>query len=180
MPLVPLLPIFHRLNQEHFDGALQKGENALVLIRWSDGRLRKTAGLYRRFAPVFGKSQSEILLSRPVLENLPLSALESTLCHEMIHAWVDLVLKVQEGHGPNFHNRMNLINSVQNKFQVSVRHQFPLPTSIPKWVAVCPSCHSSFPYKRLVKGAACRKCCNLYFGGKWNASCLLEYKPYEK
>ena len=59
----------------------------------------------------FGKVQSEIVLSRPLLENLPTSAIESTLCHEMIHAWIDLILKIHEGHGPNFKARRAIINS---------------------------------------------------------------------
>ena len=34
--------------------------------------------------------------SRPIFENLPKNAITSTLCHEMIHAWVDLILKIRE------------------------------------------------------------------------------------
>ena len=102
MPLEPLLPLFHRLNREHFGGALVQGSQPLLAVRWSDGRMRRTAGMYRRgpgVAPPLGR---EIVLSRPLLDPLPRTALESTLCHEMIHAWVDLVLGVRESHGHDF------------------------------------------------------------------------------
>ncbi len=56
---------------------------------------------------------SEIILSKPVLENLPEKALMSILCYEMIHAWIDIVLEVEEAHRPNFHKRMAKINSFQ-------------------------------------------------------------------
>ncbi len=174
---MPLLPLFHCLNRQHFDGDLVRGTRPLVSVRWSDGRLRKTAGFYRRSSHVVGKQGSEIVLSKPVLEHLPQAAIESTLCHEMIHAWIDLVLKLSEGHGPNFFSRMDTINSSQDKFQVSVRHNFPVPPSSPKWRAICPSCGRTFPYKRRVRGAACRQCCNTHHGGFWHASCLLDYEP---
>ena len=136
MPLEPLRPLFHRLNREHFEGTLTRGHQPLLAVRWSDGRLRRTAGFYRRgpaIAPPFGR---EIVLSKPLLDPLPLEATESTLCHEMIHAWVDLVLKRDEGHGPHFRERMAAINASQPRFEVSVRHRFPVPQSPPRWVAV--------------------------------------------
>ena len=95
----------------------------------------------------------------------------------MIHAWIDLVLKIPEGHGPNFHARMKSINASQSQFQVSVRHQFPLPVKPPKWWGVCPSCGLRLPYKRLAKGVACKRCCDTLYGGKWHSSCVLIYEP---
>ena len=180
MPLEPLLPLFHRLNRAHFDGALVHGVQPVLSVRWSDGRMRTTAGIYRRKTNFLGVKASEIILSRPVLENLPQKALNSTLCHEMIHAWIDLVLKVEEAHGPNFHQRMAEINSAQTDFQVTVRHSFPISNRIPKWVATCPSCKRSFSYRRIVKGAACRSCCNNYFGGRWDQKCVLEFQPFSR
>ncbi len=177
MPLVPLLPIFHCFNREYFDCALTDGSKPLVAVRWSDGRLRKTAGLYRRGPTVIGEQGAEIVLSRPLLELLPLSAIESTLCHEMIHAWIDLVLRLEEGHGPNFHARMAAINAAQSKFQINVRHKFPVPTKLPKWWAICPGCGLRFPYKRIVAGAACRQCCNIHHGGRWHANFELIFQP---
>jgi predicted SprT family Zn-dependent metalloprotease len=142
--------------------------------------MRTTAGLYRSKKNFFGVKASEIILSRPVLEHLPHKALMSTLCHEMIHAWIDLVLKVEEAHGPNFYKRMEEINSSQTDFQVTVRHSFPITKKIPKWVATCPSCKRSFNYRRIVKGAACRSCCDNYFLGRWDQKCVLEFQPFSK
>ncbi len=177
MSLVPLLPLFHSFNREYFENALTVDSRPLVTLKWSDGRLRKTAGLYRSSKNMLGLKSAEIVLSRPLLEYLPTSAIESTLCHEMIHAWVDLVLHKNEGHGPHFYARMNAINSVQDKFQISVRHKFPVPITPPRWWAVCPSCGLRLPYRRIVRNAACRHCCNIHHGGSWHASCLLKYEP---
>ena len=179
MPLVPLLPIFHKFNQKYFDGLLVKDSKPLVSVRWSDGRLTHTAGFYQRGPKVLASNGCEIVLSRPVLVNLPLSAIESTLCHEMIHAWIDLVLRVREAHGLNFRSRMELINSLQNEFHISVRHNFPIPKKSPKWIATCPSCGLSFPYKRLVRNAACKNCCDMFHGGSWDLSCILTYELFE-
>ena len=177
MPLVPLLPLFHRFNRAYFDETLTIASKPLLTVRWSDGRLRKTAGLYRRRSNLLGVFASEIVLSRPLLELLPQEAIESTLCHEMIHAWIDLVLKIPEGHGQNFHARMRKINSAQNKFQVTVRHRFPVPIKPAKWSAVCPICGQRSKYYRKVTGVACRRCCNQHYEGKWHPSCLLVFEP---
>ena len=82
--------------------------------------MRRSAGLYR-----FGPAVSEIVLSRPLLEPLPLEATLSTLCHEMIHAWIHRVVGANEVHGPQFRARMAAINQAQQQFTVSVRHRFP-------------------------------------------------------
>ncbi len=177
MPLIPLLPIFHRLSREHFGGSLVKESKPILGLRWSDGRLRKTAGLYRRTSRVFGNQRAEIVLSKPLLELLPLSAIESTLCHEMIHAWIDLVLNKDEGHGPTFRAQMEVINATQQNFQVSIRHKFPTPKNPPKWLAICPICGIQAPYQRRVPQAACKKCCNKHNDGKWHESFLLTYVP---
>ncbi len=180
MSLIPVLPLFLKLNKQYFQDSLIEKGVPIVSIRWSDGRMRTTAGLYRRKTNFFGVKASEIILSKPVLENLPQQALVSTLCHEMIHAWIDLVLKVEESHGPNFHARMEEINSSQDHFKLTVRHTFPITKKIPKWIATCPSCKRSFRYKRIVNGAACRSCCNNYFGGRWNEQCLLKYEAFSE
>ena len=180
MSLIPVLPLFLKLNRQFFENSLFEKGVPRVSVRWSDGRMRTTAGIYKRQTNFFGVKASEIILSRPVLENLPRNALMSTLCHEMIHAWIDLVLKVEEAHGPNFHQRMAEINSLQNDFQVTVRHSFPVSKKIPKWVATCPSCKKSFSYRRIVKGAACRSCCNSYFEGRWDQKCVLEFQPFSR
>ena len=180
MSLIPVLPLFLELNRQYFQNSLLENGFPRVSLRWSDGRMRTTAGIYRSKRNFFGVKASEIILSRPVLEHLPHKALMSTLCHEMIHAWIDLVLKVEEAHGPNFHQRMAEINSAQTEFQVTVRHSFPITKKTPKWVATCPSCERTFSYGRIVSGAACRSCCNNYFGGRWDQKCLLEFEPLSK
>ena len=131
MSLIPVLPLFLKLNRQYFQNSLFENGVPRVSVRWSDGRMRTTAGIYRSKTNFFGVKASEIILSRPVLENLPQKALMSTLCHEMIHAWIDLVLKVEEAHGPNFHQRMAEINSAQTDFQVTVRHSFPISKKSP-------------------------------------------------
>ncbi len=180
MSLIPVLPLFLELNRQYFQNSLLERGVPRVSVRWSDGRMRTTAGLYKRKTNFFGGKAGEIILSRPVLENLPEKALKSTLCHEMIHAWIDLDLKVEEVHGPNFMKRMAEINSSQTDFQVTVRHSFPVSKKTPKWLATCPSCKRSFRYRRIVKGAACRSCCNNFFGGQWDKKCLLIYKPFSE
>ena len=178
MSLIPVLPLFLKLNRQYFHNSLLEKGVPRVSVRWSDGRMRTTAGIYRRKTNFLGVKASEIILSRPVLENLPQKALNSTLCHEMIHAWIDLVLNIEEGHGPNFRKRMEEINSSQTDFKVTVRHSFPILKKLPKWKAICPSCKKSFPYRRIVKGAACRRCCDNFFGGRWDEKCLLIYEPF--
>ncbi|MEB3306923.1 MAG: SprT family zinc-dependent metalloprotease [Cyanobacteriota bacterium] len=178
MPLEPLLPLFHRLDREHFEASLAPLGRRLVELRWSDGRMCRTAGLYRRGRYSDGRELCEIVLSRPLLEPLPRQATLSTLCHEMIHAWVDRVLQLREVHGPAFRARMEQINRAQQEFEVSLRHRYPLPVSSrqqPRWLARCPSCGVSVPYRRRIKGLACRPCCEQHFEGRWHPSCLLEF-----
>ena len=123
---------------------------------------------------------SEIVLSRPVLEPLPQIATESTLCHEMIHAWVDLVQRRRESHGPLFRARMAAINAAQSRFQVSIRHSYPVPPRPPRWLAVCPRCGRRTPCRRRTRNAACRPCCMQHFQGRWDASCVLSYVEAEE
>jgi predicted SprT family Zn-dependent metalloprotease len=181
VPLEPLLPLFHRLNREHFAGSLVRDGLPLVSLRWSDGRMRRSAGLYRFGHHADGRQLSEIVLSRPLLDPLPREALLGTLCHEMIHAWTHRVLQVREVHGPHFRARMAAINAAQADFRVSVRHRYPLPGeaagTVPaaRWLARCPRCGVAAPYRRRVKGLACRACCERHHGGSWHVSCLLEF-----
>lgn len=176
MPLEPLPPLFHRLNREHFAGSLLREGRPLVALRWSDGRLTRTAGLYRRGRLADGGDLCEIVLSRPLLEPLPRQATLSTLCHEMIHAWIDRVLQVREVHGPHFRARMEAINAAQAEFRVSVRHRYPVPAAPPAWIARCPRCGLSSPYRRRRAGLACRACCERLHSGRWDAGCLLLFE----
>ena len=94
--------------------------------------MRTTAGIHKSKTNLLGVRSSEIILSRPVLVKPPQKALFSTFCYEMIHAWVDLVLKVEEAHEPNFFKRTAEIKSVQFDLKITVRHLFPVPKRIPK------------------------------------------------
>ncbi|MEB3351255.1 MAG: SprT family zinc-dependent metalloprotease [Cyanobacteriota bacterium] len=178
MPLEPLLPLFHRLNREHFGGSLSPHGTPLVSVRWGDGRLTRTAGLYRRGRRADGSELCEILLSRVLLDPLPRQATLSTLCHEMIHAWIDRVVGAREVHGPLFRARMAAINAAQGEFAVSIRHRYPLPAAErpPAWLARCPRCGLTTPYRRRRRGLACRPCCERHHGGRWDASCLLVFE----
>jgi hypothetical protein len=177
VPLEPLLPLFHRLDREHFEGSLAPQGRPLLDVRWSDGRQTRTAGLYRRGRNAEGHAFCEIVLSRPLLAPLPREATLSTLCHEMIHAWVDRVLRQREVHGPRFRAQMERINAAQDDFVVSVRHRYPLPAATPRWIARCPRCDRAAPYRRRRRGLACRVCCEQFHGGRWDASCLLVFEP---
>ncbi|MFM7087821.1 MAG: SprT family zinc-dependent metalloprotease [Cyanobium sp.] len=177
MALVPLMPLFHRLNREHFEGTLVGSDGrSLVSVRWSDGRMRRSAGLYRYGRQPDGTALSEIVLSRPLLDPLPAEATTSTLCHEMIHAWVHRVLGLQEGHGPRFRACMEAINGAQQEFRVSVRHHFPVQSRPPRWMARCPGCGLRTPYRRRQNGVACRLCCERLHGGRWHSSCVLVFE----
>jgi len=115
MPVIPLLPLFHKFNSQYFENSLAVNNQPLVKVRWSDNRLKTTAGFYKR-KRINGLVDSEIILSKPILSKLSNSEINSTLCHEMIHAWVDRILKKNEIHGPNFLNKMREINAIENNF----------------------------------------------------------------
>ena len=83
MSLIPVLPLFLKYNRLYFQDTLVKESVPRVSFRWSDGRMKLTAGLYRSKTSLSGVQVNEIILSKPILENLPQRALKSTL----IHAW---------------------------------------------------------------------------------------------
>ena len=167
MVLALLPPLFHRFNREFFDG-----EVPYLRLSWSDGRLRKTAGRYRR-----DRNGAAIELSTPVLSCLPEEATHSTLVHEMIHAWVDLVLRQREkGHGPLFLAKMEEINAAEPGFRISVRHCFPTRPQRPRWQARCDHCGLVTPYRRRTQGLACRRCCERFNGGRWDRRFLLRFE----
>ncbi|MEX1324233.1 MAG: M48 family peptidase, partial [Synechococcaceae cyanobacterium] len=91
---------------------------------------------------------------------------------------VDRVLEEREVHGPRFRARMATINAAQDAFVVSVRHRYPVPAGAApgcRWIARCPRCGATAPYRRRVSNLACRACCERHHGGLWDASCLLEF-----
>ena len=71
MSLIPVLPLFLKLNRQYFQNSLFEKGVPRVSVRWSDGRMRTTAGIYRRKTNFLGVKSSEIILSRPVLVNFP-------------------------------------------------------------------------------------------------------------
>ena len=172
MPVIPLLPLYHKFNSQYFENSLAFNNQPLVKVRWSDNRLKTTAGFYKR-KQMNGVIDSEIILSKPILSKLSSNAIYSTLCHEMIHAWVDRILKVNEIHGLNFLNKMNEINLKENNFQITVRHTFPVERKELKYIGKCLNCGEQYMYRKRIKNIACKKCCNLFFNGSWNKNCLI-------
>ena len=174
MAVVPLLPIFHKFNNLFFGNSLSIDLKPIVKVRWSNNRLKTTAGYYRR-SKINKTISSEIVLSKPVLESLPLSDIQSTLCHEMIHAWIDRILNINEIHGINFISKMEQINLQQNNFKVTIKHNFPVLRKELKHIGVCLNCGNQYLYRKRMKNIACKKCCNLFFNGLWNKKCLIVF-----
>ena len=172
MAVIPLIPIFHKFNKLFFENTLTINQEPIVKIKWSDNRLRTTAGFYKR-TKIKGNIQSEIILSKPVLANSELQNIHSTLCHEMIHAWIDRILNINEIHGINFISKMEQINLQQNNFKVTIKHNFPVLRKELKYVRVCLNCGNQYLYRKRMKNIACKKCCNLFFNGLWNKKCLI-------
>ena len=175
MAVIPLLPIFHKFNTSFFDNSLTINKEPIVQVRWSDNRLKTTAGFYKR-KKVNGILNSEIVLSKPILSNLSLTQIYSTLCHEMIHAWIDRVLNINEMHGPNFLKKMNTINKQQDKFVITIRHNFPVSRKELKLKGKCIKCGATYLYRKRVKNIACKKCCDFYFHGLWNKNSLIVFE----
>ena len=73
--------------------------------------MKTTAGFYTQ-SKGQGYIAYKIVLSKPILESLTSWDIQSTLCHEMIHAWIDKILKINEIHDINFLNKMNEINTM--------------------------------------------------------------------
>ena len=67
MSLTPVLPLFLELNRKYFQNSLLEQGVPRVSVRWSDGRMNSTAGLYKSKTTLSGIKACEIILSRPVL-----------------------------------------------------------------------------------------------------------------
>ena len=167
MEIACLPPLFHRYNQAFFAQAIPYDK---LRLGWSR-RMSRAAGSYRRRGDL-----GQINLSLPVLSPLPISATHSTLVHEMIHAWVDLVLHQRESHGPCFCAKMEEINGQETGLTITVRHRFPIPRTPPAWQARCGCCGAVTPYRRRVKNLACRTCCRHFSGGRWDRRFLLQFE----
>ncbi len=175
MAIIPLLPLFHKFNKSFFDNSLVRDSEPIVKIRWSDNKLKTTAGYYKR-EKINGIIYSQIVLSQPILKQLSLKEIQSTLCHEMIHAWIDRILKINEVHGLNFLKKMHQINTQQSSFQISVRHNFPVFKKEFKYQGICINCGSKFLYRKRVKNISCKTCCDLFFHGEWSKQCLIKFE----
>ena len=174
MAVIPLIPIFHKFNKLFFENTLTINQEPIVKIKWSDNRLRTTAGFYKRIKTK-GTIQSEIILSKPVLANSELQNIHSTLCHEMIHVWIDRILNKNEIHGINFISKMEQINLQQNNFKVTIKHNFPVLRKELKYVGVCQNCGNQYLYRRRMRDIACKKCCDLFNNGLWNKKYLIVF-----
>ena len=69
-----------------------------------------TAGFYK-WSKIKVYISFEIVLSKPILESLSLRDIQSAFCQEMIHAWIERILKTNEIYGINFVDKMNKINN---------------------------------------------------------------------
>jgi len=73
---------------------------------------------------------------------------------------------------------MNQINSTQNDFRISVRHNFPVTRNELKYQGICSHCGEKYLYRKRVRNIACKKCCNLFFNGLWNKKCLIVFDNF--
>ena len=77
MAVIPLMPIFHKFNNLFFEGTLTINQEPIVKLKWSDNRLKTSAGFYKRIK-TNGTIQSEIILSKPILANSQLQNIYSS------------------------------------------------------------------------------------------------------
>ena len=77
MSVIPLLPLFHRFNRQYFENSLAVNNQSLVKVKWSNNRLKTTAGFYKR-KKINGLLDSEIILSKPILSKLSSTEINST------------------------------------------------------------------------------------------------------
>ncbi|KAG0717808.1 SprT-like domain-containing protein Spartan [Chionoecetes opilio] len=112
------LDLFHSYNQKYFWGKLDK-----VRLSWSKNMTLcagKTTGKVRR-----GSSLCSISLSEPLLSQRPRQDTINILLHEMIHAYLFVTEGANHkmGHGPQFKEHMNRINTLQG-CKITVCHNF--------------------------------------------------------
>lgn len=73
---------------------------------------------------------------------------------------------------------MEHINRQGTGLTISIRHHFPIPRTPASWQARCDCCGAVTPYKRRVKGLACRACCGRFNGGRWDQRFLLRFERH--
>ncbi|KAH8343047.1 hypothetical protein KR059_004310 [Drosophila kikkawai] len=117
-PSPDIYSMFSRFNQKFFQDRL-----GAVVLEWSK-RMFSCAGICYQRSNRYIKEVT-IRLSEPLLKLRPRKDLVETLLHEMIHAYF-FILNVREGnggHGPNFKQKMNMINKVAGT-NITVYHSF--------------------------------------------------------
>jgi len=132
--------VFARLNLQHFRSALPAHR-----IRYNR-RLSTVAGriVYRARL---------IELSAPLLAAHP-EALEATLAHEMIHAWLHL-LRLPTGHGRHFKKKMRDVGLACIYHDLPVRRR----RSKPSCTLVCPRCATRLlRCRRPASRVSCGRC----------------------
>jgi len=151
-----LLPVFERLNYEHFDGFLES-----PVLKWNS-RLKSSAG---RFVPGSRKFLTQAppvievatyLLEEPNAEHL----VADTVAHEMIHYWL-WVRRQPYGHTPAFYSKMRQMGASRYN---SVPRLRP-----PKYIYRCLVCLKDFPAKRRLGNLACASCCRQHAGGRYDS-----------
>ncbi|XP_020808392.1 uncharacterized protein LOC110184268 [Drosophila serrata] len=117
-PNPDIYSMFQRFNAKFFQDRLGS-----VVLEWSK-RMYSCAGIcYQRSNRYI--QEVTIRLSEPLLKLRPRKDLVETLLHEMIHAYF-FILNVREGnggHGPNFKQKMQMINKVAGT-NITVYHSF--------------------------------------------------------
>ncbi|KAH8241753.1 hypothetical protein KR038_003195, partial [Drosophila bunnanda] len=117
-PNPDIYSMFQRFNEKFFQNRL-----GTVVLEWSK-RMYSCAGIcYQRSNRYI--QEVTIRLSEPLLKLRPRKDLVETLLHEMIHAYF-FILNVREGnggHGPNFKQKMEMINKVAGT-NITVYHSF--------------------------------------------------------
>ena len=68
------------------------------------------------------------------------------------------------------------INTLQNNFQISIKHNYPVIRNELKYKGQCINCGEVFMYRKRVKNLACKKCCVHFFNGVWNQKCLIKFE----
>ncbi|KAK9800227.1 hypothetical protein WJX73_001175 [Symbiochloris irregularis] len=103
LPVFELSALFMHYDDVYFGNDLSRGG---VWVEWSSSRMTLCAGVCEHQAG----GGARIKLSEPLLKLRPILELKETLLHEMIHAYI-FIMRIRDGdHGPQFQQRMRLIN----------------------------------------------------------------------
>ena len=92
--------------------------------------------------------------------------LRDTMAHEMVHLWL-WARRRPYGHTPEFMQKLKEMGA--SRFN-------PVPQTLPhKHVYECPGCQQRvLTRRRLRRGVACRRCCELHNRGRWDGRFVLK------